>query len=572
MDKNFVIAMVMMLLVFLLWQSFFGPEPPEPGEESTPGTELVTDKTETPAIDNSGEPKEDSTQAKPEPITPDSKATLDGKKEQPSFETTQEVPSESEIVENDLYTATVSNDGAVISSWRLKKYKDKPGEKAVPYEMIWTARSEKYSLATEFGNKKILLYPDDDYTFVEKGDHKVVLQRITPQGLEVTKTFEFSNENYVVNLTVDLKNIANEPLQGTTSLITYSKSEKVKHSFFAPPANIIHFMADIDEKLQKEEVSKFKEPKEFSGQNLGWSGFSGKYFFIGVAPENSTESKQKVLHPEESVVESQITSFNKKLNPGQTAQYKYLCYMGPKLEDNLIAAKKAFYKSRDFGWFSGIARMLVRVLNFFFKYVHNYGIAIIILTIIIKIILLPLTHKSFKSMKSMQKLAPEMKALREQYGDDRNTLNQKTMGLYKKHKVNPASGCLPMLIQLPIFIAFYRALYSSIELRHTPFFGWIQDLSAPDPYYITPILMGATMVLTQRLTPSSADPMQQKMMMAMPIVFTFLFLSFPSGLVVYWLMSNVLSIFQQLYLYRSGPGEKEMVPAVEAAGHKGKKK
>ena len=562
--------MVMMLLVFLIWQSFFGPEPPVPGEEGTPAVEQAADQAETPAVKKEIDPNSET--AKTEAATPGIQTAPGSSDEQPAFESTASVETESMLVENDLYTATVSNDGAVISSWRLKKYKDKPGEKAVPYEMIWTAHSEKYSLATEFGSDKLLLYPDDDYTFIEKGKNKVVLQRVTPTGLQVTKTFEFSDENYVVNLTVDLKNVAAEPLQGTTTLLTYSKAEKVKHSFFAPPANIIHFMADIDGKVQKEEVSKLVEPTDFPGQALDWSGFSGKYFFIGVAPGNPKQSIQKAKATAEGVAESQISSFNKKLDPGQSAQYKYLCYMGPKLEDKLMEAKEAFYKSRDFGWFSGIARMLVRVLNFFFKYVHNYGIAIIILTIIIKIMLLPLTHKSFKSMKAMQDLAPEMKALREQLGDDRNALNQKTMELYKKHKVNPASGCLPMLVQLPIFIAFYRALYSSIELRHTPFFGWIQDLSAPDPYYITPILMGATMVLTQKLTPSSADPMQQKMMMAMPIVFTFLFLSFPSGLVVYWLMSNILSIFQQLYLYRSNPKDKEMVPATATAGPKGKKK
>jgi YidC/Oxa1 family membrane protein insertase len=172
-------------------------------------------------------------------------------------------------------------------------------------------------------------------------------------------------------------------------------------------------------------------------------------------------------------------------------------------------------------------------------------VAILIVTVIIKILLFPLQHKSFKSMKEMQLLQPEIAKLREKYKDNKEKLNQEMMALYRAHKVNPAGGCLPMLAQLPIFIAFYRALGYSIELRHTPFVWWLQDLSAQDPYYITPILMGVTMFVSQKMTPTSADPAQARVMQLMPIMFTFLFLSFPAGLVLYWLTNNILSIAQQ---------------------------
>ena len=191
---------------------------------------------------------------------------------------------------------------------------------------------------------------------------------------------------------------------------------------------------------------------------------------------------------------------------------------------------------------------LLIVLKFIYNYVGNYGIAIIILTILIKIIFWPLGNKSYKSMKEMQKLQPKMQELREKYKDDKQKLSQETMALYKTHKVNPLGGCLPIVIQIPVFFGLYKVLLYAIELRHSPFFFWIQDLSAKDPYYITPIVMGATMFMQQKMTPTMGDPMQAKIMLFMPVVFTFLFLNFPSGLVIYWLFNNIISIGQQMYI------------------------
>jgi len=188
------------------------------------------------------------------------------------------------------------------------------------------------------------------------------------------------------------------------------------------------------------------------------------------------------------------------------------------------------------------------ILKYLNEFVNNYGIAIIILTILIKIIFWPLGNKSYKSMKEMQKLQPKMLELRDKYKDDKQKLSQETMALYKAHKVNPMGGCLPMVIQIPVFFGLYKALLYAIELRHAPFIWWIQDLSAKDPYYITPIIMGATMFVQQKMSPPAGDPMQQKIMLFLPIIFTFLFLNFPSGLVIYWLFNNILSIGQQYYV------------------------
>ena len=567
MDRNFVIAMVLMLVVFFAWQSFFGPEPAPPAPETTP-VEGQTPSGEEPAQ-----------QELVEAPTPVSGGDLESPPTEPdgdegaqnAIAATSQVPIEQFVVENDLYMATVTNDGGVITSWMLKEYNDKPGKEGTPLEMIWSAKAGRYALATEFGDATPSLTSYDDYEFVERDGSRVVMRRLCEDGLEVTKELTFSQDKYLVTLALQVKNTASQPIQGQARVLTFAPAEQVKRGFFSPPKDFISLLSVIDDKFSQKEVFKV-EPQEVPGSELLWSGFATNYFMLAVAPKNTSETKLITERPSENMVEARITAFNQRLMPGETHRFEYACYVGPKQEDALIAAEHKFDLSRDFGWFSSIARMLVRVLNFFYKYVHNYGVAIIIVTIIIKILLLPLTQKSYKSMKAMQALQPEIKLLREQHGNDKNLINQKMMELYKKHKVNPASGCLPLLLQLPIFIAFYRALYVSIEMRHTPFFGWIQDLSAPDPYYITPILMGATMVLTQKMTPTSADPMQAKMMMAMPVVFTFLFLNFPSGLVIYWLINNILTIFQQLYINRPEKGEQESsVPAV-AAGAKQKKR
>jgi YidC/Oxa1 family membrane protein insertase len=222
--------------------------------------------------------------------------------------------------------------------------------------------------------------------------------------------------------------------------------------------------------------------------------------------------------------------------------------MGPKEEGQLKTLGVSAEKLVDFGFFTVVAKPLIWLLKFTNKVTKNFGIDIIILSILIKIIFLPLTQISFKSMKAMQKVQPEMARLKETYKNDKARLQQEIMLLYKRRKINPMSGCLPMVIQIPVFIALYNALQYTIEMRHAPFFLWMKDLAAKDPIYITPLIMGATMVIQQKMTPSAADPAQAKLFMLMPVMFTFLFLNFPSGLVLYWLVNNILSIAHQYYL------------------------
>jgi YidC/Oxa1 family membrane protein insertase len=276
--------------------------------------------------------------------------------------------------------------------------------------------------------------------------------------------------------------------------------------------------------------------------NPVWGGNTSKYFLFAVINGGWEKGEIRQVGNETEVVFTNTITIPAS---SEVSVPPFSIFSGPKEYKNLKSFNAGLQESIDYGIFFFIGIPMTTFMNFAYSWVHNYGLAIIILTIIVKIITLPLTLKSMLSMRGMAKLQPEMKALKEKYKEEPQKFSAASMELYKKHKINPLSGCLPMLVQLPIFFALYKSLLVSIELKGAPFFGWIKDLSAHDPYYITPILMGASMFIQQKLTPSTADPTQQKIFMIMPIVFTFFFLKFQSGLVIYWLTNNILSIVQQ---------------------------
>jgi YidC/Oxa1 family membrane protein insertase len=277
-----------------------------------------------------------------------------------------------------------------------------------------------------------------------------------------------------------------------------------------------------------------------------WLGFGNRYFSSVVI--NQTQQ----INPD--VVVKKTENFNGAylrypiiLKEGQKEiQFSFKFYLGPKNYKEL-SKTPGLKKLIDYGTFAVFAYPLLELLRFFYKFIHNYGVAIILLTLLVRALFYPLTQKSMKSMKAMQKLQPKIAALKEKYKDDQKKLNEEQMALFKAHKVNPAGGCLPMLIQLPVFIALYAVLGNSIELFHAPFFGWIHDLSTKDPFYIYPVLMGIAMFLQQKMTPSAGmDPMQQKMMYFMPVIFTFMMINLPSGLTLYIFVSTILGVIQQV--------------------------
>jgi len=306
----------------------------------------------------------------------------------------------------------------------------------------------------------------------------------------------------------------------------------------------------IGEDLNTDDVDDVKEASVAYSGEIKWSGFETKYFMSSIIPLQPGDISELSIYENDNIVSNSLYLNGLVLNSGENKTLNFKLYLGPKDVTILNTLGYDLARVVDFGFFKLLAKPLHTVLIFFYQYEGNYGVAIILLTIILKLIFWPLTQKSYVSMRAMQTLQPEMKRLREKYSGDKESLNKKMMELYKEHRVNPMGGCLPMLVQIPVFFALYKVLLGTIELRHSPFIFWITDLSIKDPYYITPIVMGITMFIQQKLTPSTMDPMQAKMMMAMPVVFTFMFLNFPAGLVIYWLVNNLLTIFQQYLIYR----------------------
>jgi YidC/Oxa1 family membrane protein insertase len=317
----------------------------------------------------------------------------------------------------------------------------------------------------------------------------------------------------------------------------------------------------IEGKYKETAVGKVEKEEVLTGK-IRWGALADTYFMEAIVPlEEQQTASLKVSKPEPELLKMAFVASPRTLAPKEEKRIRYALYFGPRDTRILQPLGLELEKAVNFGFFDIIAKPLLWVLRFFNGFLHNYGWSIIILTILVKILFWPLTHKSYKSMKDMQKLQPKIAKLREKYKDNREKLNQETMALYKTYKVNPMGGCLPMVIQIPVFFALYSLLGYAIELRHAPFLLWINDLSAPDrlaigvqiPYVgdgipVLTLLMGASMFIQQKMTPTAGDPTQAKLMLFMPVIFTFMFINFAAGLVLYWLVNNVLSIGQQYYI------------------------
>ena len=452
-------------------------------------------------------------------------------------------------VETDLYKAVFTNRGAVIRHWELKQYwADLKKQNNIvlfdPGKIIVGAYPMTVSVSDGELNKLL----QGGLFSVEGGDlhlshdnpkGSIIFTLVDPvSGKGVRKSFTFYNETYKVDAEVTPINIGGNYTVSTGSNFGISEWGEARMVGFVGPTTL------VGTKLIKDKVAKIKGPLYHEG-DIKWTAVQDKYFISALIPKDKvnrvivSKSSERDVHVEIEVSEGQKASF--------------MLYAGPKEYKRLKALGVGLDESISFGWFivwelsiiSYMAKGLFYLLQLFYRLSHNYGIAIIFLTMIVRVVFIPLTFKSFKSMKDIQRLQPEIQKLQKKYKNDKAELNKAMMELYKTHKVNPLGGCLPMVLQLPVFIGLYNLLANTIELRQTPFILWINDLSIKDPYYVLPIIMGITMLIQQKMTPSTVDPTQAKIMLIMPVMFTFFFLNFPSGLVLYWLVNNVLTIGQQ---------------------------
>jgi YidC/Oxa1 family membrane protein insertase len=553
MEKRVLLAIVLCIIVLVLWEKFFIPKRQPAPPSTSPATEQVPPASTKPDQAEPAVPKIPPSEA-PATSTPSFPA--------PAAHTGRDV-----TVETPLYRAVFTETGARLKSFVLKKYretikKDSPGK-----ELVKTSKIEELPLAFNFVDRPVAAlnlapYVADSATSVTVSDgqsHTLTFSYEAPGWLRITRQYHFIADSYLIDLTVSVENLGSQPWENapTLGLINLPLSAGTGSRYtFQGPALL------INNKLEQVKFKKIEGEENFPGP-IDWVAYTGQYFIMALLPVELTPNHAQLEALDAATQMVEITLIGPKiaLQPGVQQKFSYKLYLGPKEVSTLKAADPNLAKAVNFGWFDVIAQPLLVCLKFFYRYLHNYGVAIILLTLLIKILFWPLTHKSYESMRTMKKLQPKMQKIREKYKDDKEKMNQEIMQMYRTHKANPVGGCLPMVLQIPVFFALYRLLYSSIAIRHAPFLWWINDLSAPDrfpvgvqiPYLgngipILTILMGVSMFVQQKMSPTGGDPKMEKMMMMMPVVFTFFFINFPSGLVLYWLVNNVLSIAQQYYI------------------------
>lgn len=400
-------------------------------------------------------------------------------------------------------------------------------------------------------HKSLYTTQASDYSMQAGSD--VLEVRLTWTGsnnVKVDKVYTFRRGSYEVGMRYEIHNGADNAINPSVYYQVVHDSESNQGSALQPTFTGGAYYTEAD-KFNKISFSDMEEANLSKSAKDGWIGLVQHYFVGAWIPKQGLPREYYTKKLAEGVFSIGSVSPLQTIAAGESLTIPAKLYAGPQTRNDLQAAAPGLEYTVDYGWLTVIAMPLFWILSAIEKVVHNWGVAIILLTVLIKLVFFPLSAASYRSMAHMRELAPRLQRMKEQYGDDRQKMQQAMMELYKTEKINPLGGCLPILVQIPVFIALYWVLLNSVEMRHAPFILWIEDLSAIDPYYVLPLLMGATMIIQTKLNPPPTDPVQAKVMMIMPIVFSVFFFFFPAGLVLYWLVNNILSIAQQWYINRT---------------------
>ncbi len=554
-QRNLIIAIVLSILVMLGFQYYFAP-PPKPA--STPAQT---------AADGGPVPVPQGQVSAPGVLpqmagAPDRKATI--------------AAAPRVKIDTPALHGSINLKGGRIDDLTLVRYHEKP-DTSSPEVTLLSPPGTNHPYYAEFGwvaADAAVTVPNADTVWQASGEvltpkQPLELTWTSPQGLTFKRVISV-DENYLFSVKQSVANAGGQPV----TLFPYaliSRQGKPKTEDYY----ILHEgpLGVLEGSLKEVKYGDLDEDGTIKAKTQGgWLGFTDKYWLTALVPAQGRELTGRMLHTRVEAVDKYQTDFTgegRVVAPGETISDETHLFAGAKRKHLLDAyAEKLnaplFDRAIDFGWFWFLTIPFFDLLIWIHGHVGNFGIAILVITVILKGVMFPLANKSYKAMSKMKKLAPKVKELQERFADDKMRLNQEMMALYKREQVNPASGCLPILVQIPIFFALYKVLFVAIEMRHAPFFGWINDLSAPDPTTVFnlfglipwdppaflmiglwPLIMGVTMYLQQKLNPQPADPIQAKMFTFLPIVFTFLLATFPAGLVIYWAWSNLLSILQQ---------------------------
>lgn len=469
------------------------------------------------------------------------------------------------IVTTDVMRAEIDTAGGILSRLELLNHKEADGKPVVLFERTpartYLARSGLIN--GDLPNHTTLFTATPGVRELGNGDKIEVTLAADKDGVKFTKTYIFHKGSYIVDTRFDVANNRAEPISPTLYMELARDGTKVEqsqfYSTFTGPA--IYTDADKYHKISFDDIGAGKATVP-AATNNGWVAMVQHYFASAWVPQTGKEHSFYVQKIDSNLYRVGLQQPLGQIAPGASVSTQARLFAGPQEEHMLEQTAPGLELVKDYGWLTILAKPLFWLLEKLHGILGNWGWAIIALTVLIKLVFFPLSAASYKSMAKMKDLQPRLTAMRERLKGDPQKMNQEMMAMYRSEKVNPLGGCLPILIQIPVFIALYWVLLSSVEMRGAPWLGWIHDLSVPDPWYILPVIMAVSMFVQTKLNPTPPDPIQAKVMMIMPLVFSFMFFFFPAGLVLYWVVNNILSIAQQWQINRM-IGKKKTVAVVK---------
>lgn len=464
-------------------------------------------------------------------------------------------------VKTDVLDVTVDKRGGNVIGLKLLKYAQTQAENSPPVDILNATPGALYiaqsGLAGPMGpdstqhGQAMFQTLSNTYTLKDGEDALVIPLTWEGNGIKVTKNIRFARGSYLMEIDYVIDNQSSTPWIG--QFYGQIKRERVEQ----PSSGFMGFstyngaaISTPEKHYQKVTYKDMDKETLNISTSSGWISMQQHYFLTAFIPHADQQYQFKTFLPTDNIYRLAMLGPTLSVLPGQKLETGAKLFVGPEDTSLLKTIAPHLEMTIDYGWFWMISQGLFWVMDQFFKLFGNWGVAIIMTTVLVKLLFYKLSEKSYRSMANMRKIQPKMEKLKEKHGEDKQKLSQAMMELYKTEKINPLGGCLPILVQIPVFIALYWVLIESVELRHAPFMLWIQDLSAKDPYYVLPLIMGASMFIQQKLSPPPADPTQAKVLMLMPIFFTAIFMNFPAGLVLYWVVNNILSISQQAWIMR----------------------
>ena len=558
-NLRLILFFALFFVLFLIWEAWQQDYGPKPQVAATQPSVSVPDA----GVPAAMQPTELPSVAPIESPTPDIAVTP----EPPPVQPTRPLASSQRVrVVTDKLDVIIDTRGGDIREADLVAYPVSVKEPDQPFRLmkdelpnLFIGQSGLLPSGTAPDHTALYTAAKTDYSLTPGSDELRVPLIWQSEGMTVTKTFIFKRDSHIIDVEHTVVNSGAEPWQGRQyRQLQRSRPDGSGESFFiyTYTGGAIYSDEEKFDKIKFDDMAKSDLSKEIEG---GWAAMIQHYFLAAIIPsqEESNHFYTKATQDERYILG--LYSPPRTVQPGESTTFTSRFYVGPKVQATLEKLAPDLDLTVDYGILTIISKPLFWLMELIYSVIHNWGWSIILVTLLIKLAFYPLSAASFRSMANMRKLQPKLMAIRERYGDDRKRFSEAMMELYKTEKINPLGGCLPMLVQIPVFIALYWVLLESVELRQAPFILWIEDLSIRDPYYILPLLMGASMIVQQKLNPPPTDPVQEKVLMAMPIIFTAFFAFFPAGLVLYWLANSVLSVAQQWYVIRSV--EKKAAPA-----------